>query len=71
MLIAYLFQKEKVGVTSMNSLLKIMRLVPDFMGSVNFPGMNWTVMHFEVCSKEQNVEEFIKLWPTALATNYQ
>lgn len=69
MLIAYLFQKEKVGVTSMNSPLKIMRLVPDFMGSVNFPGMNWTIMHFGVCSKEQNIEEFIKLlWPQTINT---
>ena len=53
MLIAYLFQK--VGVTSMNSSLNIMRLVPDFTGSVNFLGMNWTVMHFGVCFKEQNI----------------
>ena len=53
MLIAYLFQK--VGVTSMNSSLNIMRLVPDFTGSVNCPGMNWTVMHFGVCFKEQNI----------------
>lgn len=67
MLIAYLFQK--VGVTSMNSSLKLMRLVPDFMGSVNFPGMNQTVMHFGVCFKEQNTEEFIRLlWPQAIST---
>lgn len=30
----------------MNSLQKIMRLVSDFMRSVNFPDMKWTVIHF-------------------------
>lgn len=64
MLIAYLFQK--VGVISMNSSLKIMRLVPDFIGSDNFPGMNWTVVHFGVCFKEQNIEFIRLLWPQAI-----
>lgn len=40
MVIVYLIQKDKASMISMNSLLKIMRLVSGCMGSINFSDMN-------------------------------
>ena len=32
----------------MNSLLKVMRLISDFMESMKFPDMSWTVINYWV-----------------------
>lgn len=54
-MIVYLIQKDKASMISMNSLLKIMRLVSGCMGSINFSDMNWIVIHYWV--KFQRAEQ--------------